>query len=244
MSREYEIGTQRSLPQRPTAGRQPTTPRCAAGTPHGPGVRTGPKAALSLVIPSANSCRLVLPSTAVPAARSRATAYWSHAGREFGRTGVLPVVGRSTVSNLSLMASGTPASRPTPASARSVRLSKAFRSEIALAAATLRDHLSGGRPTRSRTCFAAPRLARRSRHRIGRQLAHRTVAAARATASPSPTHQLGTPRTGISRVIMASTAISGLTFSSNAARQASTASSRCSTDSWVHSAAARRMSGS
>jgi hypothetical protein len=169
VSRVPEIGTVRPVPHRPTVGRKPTTPQCAAGTrtdppvsvprasgttpvatataepPEDPpaerlgscGLRTGPKTGLLLVIPSASSCRLVLPTTAAPAARRHPTACWSRPGRDARSAGVPPLVGRSEVSRLSFTARGTPASGPLPPAAPSARVVNALRSAVARARSRL-----------------------------------------------------------------------------------------------------------
>src|SRR5262249_24550781 len=62
------------------------------------GLRTAPNAVSSLVVPKANSCRLVLPTTMAPARRRLATTGASRSGRRGGAADpdVVGVPARST----------------------------------------------------------------------------------------------------------------------------------------------------
>ena len=62
--------------------------------------------------PIANSSMLVLPSSTVPAALSRATTVASYGGRQPSRIFEPQVVGTPSVTTTSLSATGTPASGP------------------------------------------------------------------------------------------------------------------------------------
>ena len=73
-------------------------------------LRTGPKAALLLVMPYANSCMFALPTICAPAKRSRATAGASTLGTYVRSAGVPQVQGMPATSMLSLIASEYPAS--------------------------------------------------------------------------------------------------------------------------------------
>ena len=76
------------------------------------GWRVGPKAESSPVVPNANSCRLHLPMTMAPAARSRPTAAASAAGGGPPGTREAAVVGTPATSMRSLTETGTPCSGP------------------------------------------------------------------------------------------------------------------------------------
>jgi hypothetical protein len=77
------------------------------------GCRTGPKAESSLVVPNANSCRLVLPMMMAPACRRRATAAASAAaGRACVRTRDAAVVATPLTSMMSFTDTGMPWSGP------------------------------------------------------------------------------------------------------------------------------------
>ena len=73
---------------------------------------TAPKAALALVIPNANSCMFVLPSTIAPAAFSRATAGASSVGTKDPSSGVPAVLGSPATWMLSFTAMGMPCNEP------------------------------------------------------------------------------------------------------------------------------------
>src|ERR1700674_4431029 len=68
------------------------------------GLRVGPKAECSVDEPMANSSRFVLPTTAHPALRRRATAVPSNGETNLGRMREPHVVGMSLVTMLSLIA--------------------------------------------------------------------------------------------------------------------------------------------
>ncbi len=76
------------------------------------GLRTAPNAESSLVVPSANSWRLVLPTSTAPAALSRAVTMASEATGVSGRTCEAAVVGTPAWSIRSLSAIGMPCSGP------------------------------------------------------------------------------------------------------------------------------------
>ncbi len=76
------------------------------------GCRTGPNAVSSLVVPNANSCRLVLPMTMAPASRRRRTTSASLDGCRAGSADP-DVVGVPSTSMRSLTEIGMPCSGPT-----------------------------------------------------------------------------------------------------------------------------------
>ena len=92
-------------------------PRCAPLLPPGTrlvscGLRVGPNALFSVLLPIANSSRLVLPITTAPASRSVVTMVASYGGFQPSRIFDEHVVGTPRVHMLSLRATVTPASGP------------------------------------------------------------------------------------------------------------------------------------
>src|SRR5689334_9108349 len=80
------------------------------------GLRVGPYAEFSVLLPIANSSQLVLPMTIAPAFRSRVTTVASYGGRKPFRMREPHVVGVWRVQMLSLSATGIPASGGAPSS--------------------------------------------------------------------------------------------------------------------------------
>ena len=76
------------------------------------GLRAGPNAESSLVVPNANSCRFVLPTKTAPAWRRCAIAGASRAATWPSRTRDAAVVGTPRTSSRSLIEIGTPCSGP------------------------------------------------------------------------------------------------------------------------------------
>src|SRR5829696_600611 len=76
------------------------------------GLRVGRKPEFSVDEPIANSSMLVLPSSTVPAALSRAATVASYGGRQPSRIFDPLVVGTPSVTTTFLRATGTPVSRP------------------------------------------------------------------------------------------------------------------------------------
>ena len=107
------------------------------------GLRIGPNAESSLVVPNANSCRLHLPSSTAPAFRSRCTIGASCADGAVDRTRDAAVVGVPRRSMRSLTEIGTPCSgpryRPAAISSSTVRAALRAASDV-----TVMNALSSG----------------------------------------------------------------------------------------------------
>ena len=92
------------------------------------GLRAGPNAESSFVVPNANSCRLVLPTNTAPAWRRCATVGASRSATWPSRTRDAAVVGTPRTSIRSLIEIGTPCSGPRSMPAASSRsASRAWR---------------------------------------------------------------------------------------------------------------------